>query len=245
VLTGSSRKANGSGPSLLYLAAGGIVLVALAVGVTLWATGVLSYPHSAYRNAPQSAHNALNAVKKVEARTEVGINSSNYSTVVGEAWVDVKLFAESPEGKTVPDFSVLLVSAMAKHKIALDVWQTKIENGDGAGCSDAALHECWRAAAKRLKVAESLISEGDVKVALSQAAILRKADESYEATMRSVISDLIIVQKYFKEMKRQKSLQELMRNDSSGDAKGREADECIIRMKKNVATLIKQDFLEP
>ena len=43
---------------------------------------------SIYRNAPQSARNALNVVKKVEARTEVGINFRDYSTVVGEAWAE-------------------------------------------------------------------------------------------------------------------------------------------------------------
>ena len=30
---------------------------------------------------------------------EIGINYANYSTVVGEAWGDVKIFIESPEGE--------------------------------------------------------------------------------------------------------------------------------------------------
>lgn len=88
---------------------------------------------AAYRNVPQSARNALNAVKKVEARTEVSISYKDYPTVVGEAWADVKIFTESPEGKKLPEFSFLLVSAMGKYKFALDVWRVKVEDSQPTG----------------------------------------------------------------------------------------------------------------
>ena len=71
----------------------------------------------------------MNAVKKLEARTEVGINYKEYSTAVGDAWGDVKVFVESPEGKRLPEFSFALMSAMGKYRLALDIWQDKNQDG--------------------------------------------------------------------------------------------------------------------
>lgn len=193
---------------------------------------------SAYRNAPQSARNALGVVKKVEARTEVGINYRDYSTVVGEAWGDVKVFAESPEGKAVPEFSVLLVSAMAKHKLAVDVWRGKFGNSNlrfDEELSDIVLRECWRAARYRLKVAGSLVSIDDVAAGLSRAAILRKVDETYEATIRSLFPELVLAHL-------NRKLAKLKPDDpkTRADFEGR-----VKKIGETLKTLMLQDSQEP
>ncbi|MGA2032168.1 MAG: hypothetical protein ABSG68_07935 [Thermoguttaceae bacterium] len=163
---------------------------------------------AAYRAVPQSARTALNAVKKLEARTEVGIGQKDYSTVVGEAWGDVKVFVELPDGKALPDLSFLLVSAMAKHKLALEIWEKKerillFESEMQRlhfelhateipfftqSLSGELLQRCWGAARRRTEVAASLLT-ADL-AALARAAGLQKADASYDATLRSVLGDV-------------------------------------------------------
>jgi len=150
---------------------------------------------AAYRNAPQSARSPMNGVKKVAARTEIGINYKDYSTAVGEAWGEVKVFTESPEGKAVPAFSVLLISAMDKHRLALDVWRGQFDGGSTGftfdeGLATLVIKECWRAANCRIDTAESLISNDNVESAFSRAAKLRQADEIYETTVRSLFDYL-------------------------------------------------------
>ena len=187
-----------AGPLIAFLSIVGVLLVGVSLGVMLWANGTFSglqgeRPHknTAYHNPPPSGRSALNVLKKVQARIEVGINYADYSTVVGEGWGEVKVFAESPEGKTVPDFSDMLVSAMAKYKLALDVWRSVIDAHEfipARAFREVMRQECWQAAGRRLKVAESLISGDDVTAGLSRAAILRKSDKTYEITMRSLDS---------------------------------------------------------
>ncbi|MBN1912691.1 MAG: DUF4339 domain-containing protein [Pirellulales bacterium] len=149
---------------------------------------------AAYSNSPQSARNALNAVKRVEARTEVGINFKDYSTVVGEAWAEVKIFTESPDGRKLPAFSFLLVSAMGKQKIALDVWQLSLMWKEAGLRGDEDLHsdmrqKYWGAAHRRIVMAESLITRDDVAIVLSRIAMLEKADAKYETEMKSLFSE--------------------------------------------------------
>jgi hypothetical protein len=148
-----------------------------------------------YHNVPQSARNALNAVKKLEARTEVGVSYQEYSTVVGEAWGDIKVFAESSEGKKLPEFSFLLVSAMGKYKLALDIWQDKVQRYvqyyPTPLLSGVLQQQCWGAANRRIDVAELLITGEDIAAALLKVLRIQKTDAKYEATVRSIQADLI------------------------------------------------------
>ena len=149
---------------------------------------------AAYRDVPQSARNALNAVKKLEARTEVGMSYKDYSTAVGEAWGDVKVFAESPEGKKLSDFSFVLVSAMGKYKLALDIWQDKVQEYlryyPTNILSGALLQQCWKTAHRRINMVESLAAGEDIAAALSKARRLQEIDTNYETKVRSVLADL-------------------------------------------------------
>lgn len=166
-------------------------VLAVVISVFVWSIATRDVRVSAYRNVPQSAHEALTVVKKVEARTEVGINYRDYSTLVGEAWADVKVFADSSDGKAVPEFTALLLSTMSKQKLALDTWQQKIEDSYSFDVAyDMVLQGCWRAAGRRLKVAESLLSGDDVPLAISRAATLQKSDDTYEETIRSLLPQI-------------------------------------------------------
>lgn len=191
-----------------------------------------------YNNAPSSARSALNVVKKLHARIEVGVNYANYSTVVGEAWAEVKVFAESPEGKSVPEFSELLVSAMAKYKLALEIWQGKLGSTDvrfDDGLSDIVLKECWRAAARRSMVAESLLNKDGVADGLSRAVVLGKSDETYEAIVRSLFIELLHAH-----------LNRKMGKLRPNDAKNRsDFEDRVERIRDKLKNLVEHDSQEP
>ena len=152
----------------------------------------------AYRKAPESARTALNVLKKLEARTEVGINYADYSRGVGEAWAEVKIFVESPEAPQLPEFNFLLVSATEKYKLGLDAWRGKFEPERNLryhdALSDVVLQECWRAASRRLEAAQSLISEDDATTVLSRVKAWRDMETTYEETVRSLFPTLVLLQ---------------------------------------------------
>ena len=142
-----------------------------------------------YRNAPQSAQSALNAVKKLEARVEVGVNYADYSRAVGEAWGDVKIFIESADGKSVPEFSLLLTKAIEDYKLASDIWQNKIQwpslYGDRL---DVETHQqaCWTRAGTWIKLAESLLDVEKTESDLKAFAAAIKNEEDFDAAWKKI-----------------------------------------------------------
>jgi hypothetical protein len=135
---------------------------------------------SIYRNPPESARSALNAVKRVEARTEVGINYRDYSALVGDAWADVKIFIESPDGKRLQEFSSLLAKAMDEYRLALEIWNDKIQYprlyGERSDV-DALQQVCWMKAGERLELAESLLDETQIATTLESIAKSKSSDK--------------------------------------------------------------------
>ena len=60
--------------------------------------------------APQAARDTLKAIKQLQARTETGVTYTQYVDAVGKAWIEVKPFVESPDGRNYSEFSSLLIS---------------------------------------------------------------------------------------------------------------------------------------
>jgi hypothetical protein len=150
-----------------------------------------------YLNAPQSARPVLNLIKKLEARTEVGINFRDYSTIVGETWAEIKVFCESPDGELVPEFSQLLLSAISKYKLALDIWTGKIDFNDknqfDEAASEIVLQELWRAAGGRIQAAESFLREGSVDTGISMFDSFSKSDQTYDQEITEIKVQLIVI----------------------------------------------------
>ncbi len=145
-----------------------------------------------YTSPPAVARSALNAIKKLNARTEVGINYRDYGTVVGETWAEVKVFADSPEGKQLKEFSELLVTIVDKYRLALDVWKDKFDSVKSDEVfSEILLQECWRAAGVRLKVAEGLLGGDQLETHLSSAIALSKLHAEHEITIKKLQIKLI------------------------------------------------------
>jgi hypothetical protein len=136
---------------------------------------------AAYRNAPESARVALNAVKKLAARVEVGVNYADYSSVVGGTWGDVKIFIESADGKKLSDFTMLLTRAIADYKLALEIWRDKIRYSslyEKRSDVDVLQQACWMQADACIELAEGLLDGDDKAKALEiVASSLSKAKD--------------------------------------------------------------------
>jgi len=148
---------------------------------------------SIYRKAPQSARNAINALKKVEARLEVGINFRDYSTVVGESWADVKIFIESSDGKKLPEFNMLLRTAVQDYKLAHDIWNSKIEYSILYGREsnvrdevDSLQQKCWSQARRYIDLADSLLDPEKTAKSLETVASLPANEKDLDADWEEI-----------------------------------------------------------
>lgn len=77
----------------------------------------------------QSAQDALEALKKLQSRTQVGISYKDYGPALGETHYKVKLFLDNPESNKNPLLKKAISKALDHFTYANDVWKTKIENG--------------------------------------------------------------------------------------------------------------------
>ena len=98
---------------------------------------------------------ALNALKRVQAKTEVGVTYIEYGKQLGDSWGDVKIFVESPEGKEFSDLSDHMRTAIAQYKTADEAWKKKL---DGNG-TNAELQEHWKRADLEIKVLDSALNQ--------------------------------------------------------------------------------------
>ena len=109
--------------------------------------------------------------------------------MVGEAWADVKIFIESPDGKKLQEFSVLLAKAAKDYKLALNVWQNKIQwptlYGDRADV-EAIQQTCWMQAGKYIELAESLLDAEKTAKALERVASLSTSEEDLDAAWKKI-----------------------------------------------------------
>lgn len=110
-------------------------------------------PQKTSTQIPQSSLLAYNALKKVEARTEVGVSRRDYPEVIAEAKVAVNLFLESPESKSVPDLTESLEKAMKHYTDAKNLWDV---NNDVPGLN-ADFRDYWKWASEELKKASAMI----------------------------------------------------------------------------------------
>ena len=102
---------------------------------------------------PPSAILAYKALKKVEARTEVGVSRRDYPEVIAEAKVAVNLFIESPESKSVPNLTESLEKAMKHYADAKNLWDV---NNTTPGLN-ADFRDYWKWASEELKKASAMI----------------------------------------------------------------------------------------
>ena len=74
---------------------------------------------------------AVTALKRLQAATEVGINYTQYSQELIDAFVPVKAYLESPDAAASPDLAVKVSEAMDLYRVAREIWDYKIKNESG------------------------------------------------------------------------------------------------------------------
>jgi len=109
---------------------------------------------------PEGARKAYEALKKLQAKTEVGINKVNYGRELGEVWYVVKKFLDSEDAKGHPRLSRELAHAMECFKLANGAWKDMIQLRDssrGKRAAEELLKGYWRFASDDLSRAERLM----------------------------------------------------------------------------------------
>lgn len=86
--------------------------------------GLIAIGFGAAADAQSSA--VARAFMKLDARTETGVNSTDYSALVGEANLELKLYDASPEGKAHPEAVRLFRAALLQHMTAQQLWRYKL-----------------------------------------------------------------------------------------------------------------------
>lgn len=87
----------------------------------------------------QSARDAVVAFSKLQAKTEVGVSLSDYSSALGDANYQFKAFTEGPEAQQFPTVKEHLFAALSRYTEAAILWQSAIESGAGAIYPKAAI----------------------------------------------------------------------------------------------------------
>ena len=87
--------------------------------------------------------NVLAGLRRFDHRLEVSITPAHYSDLFGDNWVNVREFTESPQGRSVPEVSALLVEIIISYGRAQQMPWTAETLG--------LLRNCWIEASKKLK----------------------------------------------------------------------------------------------
>ncbi len=75
----------------------------------------------------QPAKDVLMALKKLQARTQTGINYQDYGTALGEAKFPYNLFIESKDALNYPEYTASIIKVMGHYDFAYSIWDTKIK----------------------------------------------------------------------------------------------------------------------
>lgn len=103
----------------------------------LWLFLVFLFCFGCSQQIPQEAKDAYAALKKLEAKTEVGINLIDYGHTLGDVKYSVKTFLEHPDADRFPDLSAAFKKSMLLYELALDVWKVKIDKAKCISPNDA------------------------------------------------------------------------------------------------------------
>lgn len=88
--------------------------------VLLMLGAIVLFSGAAYAETAKDAYRAL---KKLEARTQAGINYRDYRTALGEAKLDYNLYVESSNAQREPAITKSLKDAMACYALAMMAWE--------------------------------------------------------------------------------------------------------------------------
>jgi hypothetical protein len=141
------------------------VVVAVLLSSTVIAHGQEAFPPigDRYKDLPSDAKDVVKALKKLQARTEIGVNFVDYDAAVSDVYPDVKVFVESAEAKNLPELRLVLKNAMDCYLKVRELWSIKIGSDSPAKKYDASIllitaqPTLWQVAATNISAANALI----------------------------------------------------------------------------------------
>jgi serine/threonine protein kinase len=148
-----------------------------------------------YANLPQTARDALNAVKKLAAKTETGVIYADYTRAVGDTWGDVKIFVESAEGKKLPELSLMLRKAMDDYKSAGEAWSEKFDVHSDSTSQliakyelDDLMQRCWKRARERMNLAEGLLDSSTTEASVQAILSPAPKEEDFSDSLLKIVA---------------------------------------------------------
>jgi hypothetical protein len=88
---------------------------------------IVIIPHIAFG---QSAEEAINALKKLEARTEVGISYNDYWPALGGAKFEVNMYLDTEEAKPKVKLTESIKKTLTHYENAAEVWRGALGNNN-------------------------------------------------------------------------------------------------------------------
>ncbi len=101
-------------------------------------------------------NNVLVGLRRFDHRLEVSITPAHYSDLFGDNWVNVREFTESPQGRSVPEVSALLVEIIISYRRAQQIPWTAENLGW--------IRNCWIEASRKLKWMSHLLETAEPMV---------------------------------------------------------------------------------
>ncbi len=117
------------------------VVFAVLLSSTVVAHGQEAFPPigDRYKSPPGEAKDVIKALKKLQARTEIGINFVDYDKAISDVLPEVKVFIESDEAKPMPEVRLLLGNAMECYLKVRDIWGKSISSNSPSSKYDASV----------------------------------------------------------------------------------------------------------
>jgi len=81
----------------------------------------------------QSARDAVKALKRIEARADMGISYNEYVLAVADARVEVQMYMESHEAKQKAALTDLIKKILEHYETAREVWKNKVSRTQDLG----------------------------------------------------------------------------------------------------------------
>jgi hypothetical protein len=103
----------------------------------------------------QSAKDAYKALKKIEAKVEVGIGYKDYMNTLGDAQYEVNLYSQSAEATKESDAVSLMKNVLNHYRLAGVVWGNMVTGTPPTNVTrmhyDARMQYHWQEASKELR----------------------------------------------------------------------------------------------
>ncbi len=134
---------------------------------------------SRYDAVSDDARAIVKSLKKLEARTEIGVNFRDYEQAVSDLYPEVKVFIESTEAKEQPELTLVLANAIECHLKVRELWaksissDSAIEKYKASMAMITARPALWKVAGVNVQGASALIDSPKADLASVQESIAK------------------------------------------------------------------------